>query len=369
MKKYSIGLLLMLLGLSSAASYADVGMLQIGCTGDAEGARVEVNGRFRGVCPINVEVPVGNVSLNVLKRFDATHQWTFSELLSVASGSVKKIDLSLRDAKLDSITLMKSDLRNAAEWKAAVERKNKQVAALKERNVLKAVNFRDCPTCPEMVVIPSGQLMMGGESSQFSEQDEKAHSVTIAYPLAVGKYEVTQGQWKAIMGKNPSYFKNCGDGCPVEQVSWEDAQNFLQKLSAKTSKEYRLLSESEWEYACQAGVASIYCGGNNPDFVAWFSDNSDSQTHPVGLKQENAFGLFDMSGNVREWVQDCYGDYKAAPTDGSAKQRCTELDGRVLRGGSWFGQPQSTRTSNRDHIVPTFQYNLIGFRVARTLLN
>ena len=114
----------------------------------------------------------------------------------------------------------------------------------------------------------------------------------------MSKYEVTQGQWQAIMGSNPSYFKSCGENCPVDQVSWNDIQEFLQKLNAKTGKQYRLPSEAEWEYACYGGSQTEYCGGNDLNSVAWNRDNSNKTTHPVGQKQANGFGLYDMSGNA-----------------------------------------------------------------------
>ena len=168
----------------------------------------------------------------------------------------------------------------------------------------------------------------------------------------LGKYEVTQGEWKAIMGSNPSKFSNCGDTCPVEQVSWNDIQEFLQKLNQKTGKQYRLPTEAEWEYACYGGSKSEYCGGNNLDVVGWYDKNSDEQPHPVGQKQANGYGLYDMSGNVWEWMQDCY------------NSSCVL---RVLRGGSWFDFAAGLRSVGRDYFYSSSRDGSGGFRVARTL--
>lgn len=200
------------------------------------------------------------------------------------------------------------------------------------------LKFRDCPDCPEMVVIPAGG--------------------PIGQSFAIGKTEVTQGQWKAIMGNNPSHFsgglfsKGCGDNCPVEKVSWNDAKKFIQKLNAKTGKQYRLPSEAEWEYACRAGGQQEYCGSDNVGSVAWYSDNSGGTTHPVALKQPNAYGLYDMSGNVWEWVEDCY--------DGDCAKR-------VLRGGSWCYVPQDSRATKRSRGEPACRNYVYGFRLARML--
>jgi len=231
--------------------------------------------------------------------------------------------------------------------------------------------FRDCPDCPEMVVIPAGSFDMG--SSGYNEQP--VHRVTINKAFSMGKTEVTQGQWRAIMGNNPSNFSNCGDNCPVEEVSWSDVQDYIQKLNAKTGKKYRLPSEAEWEYACRAGEQHEYCGSDNIDSVAWYGadsnpiGNSGKSTHPVATKQANAWGLYDMSGNVSEWVEDSYHDnYDGAPTDGSDWQHG---DGRVIRGGSWGDDPDnihtSTRAGNGAGNEQESRGSNIGFRVARSL--
>jgi len=215
--------------------------------------------------------------------------------------------------------------------------------------------IRDCPDCPEMIVVPAGSYDMG--------ETGPTHRVTLK-SFALGKTEVTQGQWKAVMGNNPSHFARCGDNCPVEQVSWNDIQAFIQKLNAKTGKQYRLPSEAEWEYACHAGGRQAYCGSDDLDSVAWHDGNSGNRTHPVAEKQANSFGLYDMSGNVWEWVEDSHhADYNGAPVDGSAWQG----DGanRVLRGGSWIVSPRVGEEASRNWNEPGNSYYNLGFRLAR----
>lgn len=245
-----------------------------------------------------------------------------------------------------------------------------QVYAKDEANDPKAGTIiRDCSECPEMVVIPAGNFDMGSTSGRAAP----AHRVTLSKPFALGKTEVTQGQWKAIMSKNPSNFKNCGDTCPVENVSWHDTKEFIQKLNTKTGKQYRLPSEAEWEYACRAGVQHEYCGSNDADSVAWYGayanppGTSAKTTNPVATKQANAWGIYDMSGNVWEWVEDSYHDnYNGAPIDGSAWLGDSEK--RVLRGGSWESGLHGVRSAKRDGYVAAYQINLSGgFRLAMTL--
>ena len=224
--------------------------------------------------------------------------------------------------------------------------------------------FKDCTDCPEMVVIPAGSFEMGGSGS-----DEKpVHRVNFR-GLAVGKTHVTQGQWQAVMGGNPSKFTPCGQDCPVEQVNWSDAQAFIQKLNHMTGAQYRLPSEAEWEYACRAGGRDEYCGGDNVDAVGWYIANSGETTHPVAQKQANAFGLYDMSGNVYQWVEDCFHDnYSGAPADGGAWTTGCSGNYRVLRGGSWINNSAVLRSANRNLNTPDFREYYVGFRLARALL-
>jgi formylglycine-generating enzyme required for sulfatase activity len=228
--------------------------------------------------------------------------------------------------------------------------------------------FKDCAECPEMVEIPAGSFDMGANNG---EADEKPmHRVSIAQPFAIGKTEITQQQWHTVMGNNPSYFTTCGDDCPVEQVSWDDVHEFIQKLNAKTGKQYRLPSEAEWEYACRAGSQQEYCGSDNADSVAWNSYNSGSflfnSPHPVATKQANAFGLFDMSGNVWEWVEDNYHDsYAGVPIDGRVWTGASSL--YVLRGGSWGNEVKNGRAAQRYKFAANYRHYSYGFRLVRMI--
>ena len=181
------------------------------------------------------------------------------------------------------------------------------------------------------------------QGNDCGNDERPEHQVTLN-DFYIGKYEVTQALWQALMGNNPSNSK--GDNLPVEEISWDDAQEFIRKLNDRTGKNYRLPTEAEWEYAARGGSKSNgykYSGSNNVGTVAWFDENSDGRTHPVGIKTANELGIHDMSGNVWEWVQDWFGEYsgilQANPT-GPA-----EGSDRVVRGGSWN---RGARVSNRD---------------------
>lgn len=211
----------------------------------------------------------------------------------------------------------------------------------------------------DLVLIPAGEFQMG---STTGDSDEKpVHWVTIRQPFYLGKYEVTQAQWKAVMGTNPSSFK--GDNLPVESVSWDDCQEFIRKLNARRDGyTYRLPSEAEWEYACRAGTTGDYAG--NLDAMAWYGSNSGNQTHPVGRKSPNQWGLYDMHGNVWEWCQDRYhGDYTGAPADGRAWESGSD-NSRVLRCGSWGSNARFCRAADRGWFAPDNLDGNGGFRVA-----
>jgi formylglycine-generating enzyme required for sulfatase activity len=216
----------------------------------------------------------------------------------------------------------------------------------------------------EMVKVKGGTFQMG---SNNGEEDEKpVHTVTVS-DFSIGKYEVTQKLWFDVMGTNPSHFKNCGDDCPVEKVSWDDVQLFLKKLNQMTGKNYRLPTEAEWEYAARGGNQSkgyIYSGDNLVGNVAWYDGNSGQQTQKVGKRKANELGIFDMSGNVSEWCRDSYnaGYYKLSNNMTDPKGPILG-DSRVLRGGSRVGNPESVRAASRDRVNPGYSANNVGFRV------
>lgn len=180
------------------------------------------------------------------------------------------------------------------------------------------------------VEIPAGSFDMG---SKVGPGEAPVHRVTVP-GFWMGVTEVTQAHWQAVMGSNPSHFKQAGPNAPVEMVSWSDAQAFISKLNAiERDRRYRLPSEAEWEYACRGGSTQDPYGP--PEAIAWVKENSNGTTHPVGLKQPNAFGLYDMFGNVAEWCEDVwYPDHTGAPADGSARKG-GDSQYHVLRGGGW----------------------------------
>ena len=216
----------------------------------------------------------------------------------------------------------------------------------------------------EMVRVEAGTFTMGATPEmEYPWNDEKpTHQVILTNDYYIGKYEVTQALWQAVMGSNPSNFK--GDNLPVENVSWNDCQEFLSKLNSITGKTFRLPTETEWEYAARCGMKSKGCqysGSKNISDVAWYTDNSGSKTHSVGSKQANELGIYDMSGNVWEWCQDRYGRY-----DSSSQVNPTgAISGsdRVIRGGCWYCTARSCRSSCRSYNAPDDRNDNLGLRL------
>jgi formylglycine-generating enzyme required for sulfatase activity len=209
------------------------------------------------------------------------------------------------------------------------------------------------------VQIPAGSFDMGSDSSKSFDQNP-VHQVTITRAFELQTTEVTQAQWAAVMGNNPSHFK--GDDLPVDSVSWNDAQEFIGKLNElDPGKSYRLPTEAEWEYACRAGTTTPAYGGL--DDIAWWIHNSDKQTHAVGQKQPNAWGLYDMLGNVWELCA----DWKDSYPPGTVTDPAGPSSGyyRVSRGGSWFDVGSALNATFRSSPEPTYRGNSLGFRLAR----
>jgi len=229
-------------------------------------------------------------------------------------------------------------------------------------------SFKDCADCPEMVVIPAGRFEMGNNNG--NDYEKPAHLVYIK-SFALGKYEVTQGEWKAVMGRNPSRFTKCGDNCPVEQVSWDDIQQYIQQINQKTGQNYRLPSEAEWEYAARAGSTTKYSWGDNIGQnnarCRGCSSQWIGQPTKVGSFMPNAFGLYDVHGNVWEWVQDnWHNSYIGSPSDGSAWVTGGDQEDRGIRGGSWFDDPPGLRADIRSRNSQGYRNYLNGFRLAKT---
>ena len=228
----------------------------------------------------------------------------------------------------------------------------------------------------KLVLIPKGTFMMGSPASeQGRDDDETQHEVTISEDYYLGVFEVTQAQYEKVIGTNPSYFQRAkvadqNADLPVESVSWDDAVEFCKRLSdlpeeKKAGRVYRLPTEAEWEFACRAGSTTAYSFGASSKSLgdyAWFGENSGRQTHPVGEKKANAWGLYDMHGNVWELCSDWYGEYpKGAVSDPSGPNEGSD---RVIRGGGWFNGAANFRSAFRISFVPSLRYDILGFRVA-----
>ncbi|MBT3196101.1 MAG: formylglycine-generating enzyme family protein [Gammaproteobacteria bacterium] len=237
--------------------------------------------------------------------------------------------------------------------------------------------------------------MMGSPTSEPGrDNDERQHRVKLTEGYWMGKYEVTQGQWKKVMGNNPSNFTSCGSSCPVEMISWEDTQSFIRKLNGRGNGTFKLPSEAQWEYAARAGsTTALYSGNltikgknNGPELdpISWYGGNSGVHysggydcsgwsekqyssnscgTHPVGKKQPNNYGLYDMSGNVWEWVNDWKGGYPTGTVtdpEGPSSGRS-----RVYRGGSWLHYAGSLRSADRYDDSPSYRNRYLGVRLLR----
>jgi formylglycine-generating enzyme required for sulfatase activity len=250
--------------------------------------------------------------------------------------------------------------------------------------------YRSSSVGIEMIVVKGGTFWMGAQNTDpnapnydadaFFDWESPVHKVTLS-DYFIGKYPVTQAQWKAVMGDNQSWFEGAGDNLPVENVSWNDVQEFIRKLNQQTGKNYRLPTEAEWEFAARGGNQSRGykdSGRNTADNVAWYYENAGdyrkndsnwtseealkNRTHPVGTKQANELGIYDMSGNVWEWCSDWYGDYSNA-SQTNPRGASTGFF-RVLRGGSWRGSARGVRVSSRRIFIPGFRDDPGGFRLA-----
>jgi formylglycine-generating enzyme required for sulfatase activity len=227
--------------------------------------------------------------------------------------------------------------------------------------------FTDPVTGIEFVFVKGGCFEMGDTFGDGDWDEKPVHEVCLD-DFFLGKYEVTQGQWQTVMGNNPSYYKKCGNDCPVEMVSWNETQEFISRLNQKGKNKYRLPTEAEWEYAARSGGKKEKWAGTSSEGdleqYAWYTKNSDYQTHPVGGKTPNGLGLYDMSGNVREWCSDWHDRnyYKASPRNNP--QGSDNGSYREIRGGSWYSGPKNLRTTIRRGFVPVPSDRSTGFRIA-----
>jgi formylglycine-generating enzyme required for sulfatase activity len=265
--------------------------------------------------------------------------------------------------------------REATEHKLAeTEKAHKEIERELEeaRRKSKGSGVEVLPYSLEFIQISGGEFMMGSpdDDEDASDWEKPQHKVIISQSFYLGKYPVTQKQWWTVMGNNPSYFS--GDDNPVENVSWYDIQEFIKRLNEKKegAGKYRLPTEAEWEYACRAGTTTKYSFGDDEKLLeryAWYDKNSEGKTHPVGGKAPNPWGLYDMHGNVDEWVADWYGEYpKGEATDPTGPESGSA---RAFRGGSWRLEAQNARSANRGWYVPVLRPALLGFRLAASVKN
>lgn len=250
----------------------------------------------------------------------------------------------------------------------------------RERALKPKDSFKECDKCPDMIVVPAGNFVMGSPATEMGRDndEEPQHRVTITKPFAVGRFDVTFEEWDACVadggcdGYKPQDLGWGRGRRPVFNVSWNNATAYVAWLSRKTGKDYRFLTEAEWEYAARAGTTTAYYWGDeigkgNANCDGCGSQWDNGQTAPVGSFAANAFGLYDMAGNLWQWVQDCYHDsYDGASTDGLAwkNDACTS---RVIRGGSWISKPPLLRSAGRFRNSPEDRGNLLGFRIGKTL--
>ncbi|MDY6838653.1 MAG: formylglycine-generating enzyme family protein [Thermodesulfobacteriota bacterium] len=226
------------------------------------------------------------------------------------------------------------------------------------------------------VSIPPGTFVMGSPEDETGRHDDEHQCVvTLTKGFYCQTTEVTQGQWFEVMGNNPSHFQDCGDNCPVEFVSWNDCQEFIKQLNGlEGGNKYRLPTEAEWEYACRAGSQRAFAFGNimetgcghdpHLDAVGWYCGNSGKKPHPVARKRPNAFGLYDMHGNMWEWCQDWYDSYPSGPV--TDPRGPPSGSGRVLRGGGWHEDAEDCRSAIRVGRFPESKAGTLGFRLVRT---
>jgi sulfatase modifying factor 1 len=242
------------------------------------------------------------------------------------------------------------------------------VLHVKKANALSPA-YTDPVTGMEFVLVKGGCFEMGDVFGDGYKNERPVHQVCVD-DFFVGKLLVTQKQWRTIMGNDPSFFKSCGENCPVEQVSSGDVQDYIRTLNQRSGKNFRLPTEAEWEFAARSGGKKEKWAGTNDQAelgtYAWYSANSGSETHPVGLKKPNGLGLYDMTGNVWEWMSDWYDEEYSAVGAKNNPRGPTHGSLRVGRGGGWRGEPRLVRTSGRGSLDPDSRSRNIGFRLVLT---
>ncbi len=356
------------------------GSLEI--TTDPPGVMITLNGKMYGLTPKTIkDLPLGIYNLSL----DKPEYTSIIRRITISDSDLQKLEFSMTSGKEVIIT---SDQDSTLVY---IDNEKEGVAPLKiwlkygsyniklQRGALTTIETIEVahggskdysftlsntvdPFEGQLVFVKGGTFKMGDLSGDGSREETPVHQVTVN-DFYMGKFEVTQSQWESIMGSNPSHFNGCPN-CPVERVSWIDVLEFLVKLNELTGKSYRLPTEAEWEYAAKGGSKSrgfLYSGKNNVNFVAWYSGNSGNKTNPVGQKEPNELGIYDMSGNVWEWVNDWFNYYTETPKDNPTGP--DNGDGRIVKGGSWFGHAGGNRVSCRGSDEPVNKRSYIGFRI------
>ena len=276
-------------------------------------------------------------------------------------------ELKAREQKFndDCLALEQSYQEKVNDVAGDFERVLDKLKGINEKSPVETITIPGTDVSFRMVRVEGGTFRMGANKGDYeADSDEKpAHQVTLS-DYYIGETQVTQALWQAVMGENPSDYDN-DPNCPVERVSWDDCQEFIEKLNKLTGKSFRLPTEAQWEFAARGGNKSQgykYAGGNDLGKVAWYKDNAMRETNPVAQKDANELGLYDMSGNVWEWCQDWFGDYSDAPqTDPEGPE---EGSHRVSRGGSWYSDAGDCRVSYRNYNTPTYENYFFGLRLA-----
>ncbi|MDM8557143.1 formylglycine-generating enzyme family protein [Desulfococcaceae bacterium HSG7] len=378
MKKTILSVSVLLLFFLSINSQAEEGKGQIEIATDIEDALIYVNGKKKATAGegyTTIRLPEGEYKVKVEKLSD-DGQWSYRGTKNIFVGEDTFIKISIKTQKFpvakDILTVPQTPAKKiplSPAWKPVPEK----ITPENSGDTLVDKAIQDL----KFVLLKPGRFMMGSPyDAAYRDDDEDPHEVEIKQAFYMQTTEITQKQWKAVMGENPSKFKKYGGDCPVENVSWEDVEKFITKLNRmlKTDK-YRLPTEAEWEYACRAGATTLFSFGQCLSSRQANFDNThpmkdcpkwpyEEKPVPVASFSPNAWGLYDMHGNVWEWCQDWKITYPLSPvsdsSDTSSKKR------RITRGGSWYNEARDCRSANRGSGSPDYYSHNLGFRLVKT---
>ena len=329
--------------------------------GDAKGA--ELLGLEQRIKELEAQIRQEQEQLQALLTKNENRQKQSDSENNQLKSEIKGLKTQVKKLKSELQTATASQKQSNSEnnqLKSEIKRLKAQIKTLKANQKPKLPRPIQ-QLIDNMVYVESGYFDMG--SNNGSSDEKPVHRVYMS-SFKIAKYTVTQAQWQAVMDNNPSYFG--GDNRPVENVSWEDVQVFIEKLNRLTAQNFRLPSEAQWEYAARGGQKTrnyTYAGSNSLEQVAWYGENSNSETHAVGQKRANELGLYDMSGNVWEWCQDWYDDSYYSSSSSSNPTGPSTGSCRVMRGGAWFNSADYCRTAYRYYFTPSYRYSYVGFRL------